>query len=66
MVVRRKAKKSVVRAKKKSKRKGGNFGGLKIKPDAVLAKVIGTGAVSPAEMTKKIWVYIKAKKLMKR
>jgi chromatin remodeling complex protein RSC6 len=42
------------------------FGGMKIIPDATFAAVIGKGAVSPAEMTKKIWVYIKKKKLLKR
>jgi chromatin remodeling complex protein RSC6 len=49
-----------------AKKKGGAFGGMKIRPDAVLAKVIGGGAVSPAEMTKKLWVYIKKNKLMKK
>ena len=48
------------------KRKGPAFGGYKIKPDANLAKVIGAKAVSPAEMTKKIWSYIKRKRLARR
>lgn len=39
------------------------FGGYKIHPDEHLAKVIGKGAVSPAEMTKRLWKYIKSKKL---
>jgi len=39
------------------------FGGYKIHPDEHLAKVIGKGAVSPAEMTKQLWKYIKSKKL---
>ncbi len=42
------------------------FGGYKIKPDANLAKIIGSKPVSPAEMTKKIWAYIKKKRLGKR
>ena len=39
------------------------FGGYQIKPDANLARVIGSKAVSPSEMTKKLWQYVKAKKL---
>jgi chromatin remodeling complex protein RSC6 len=42
------------------------FGGYHIVPDEHLAKVIGKGKVSPAEMTKKLWKYIKAKKLARR
>lgn len=42
------------------------FGGMTIKPDANLAKIIGSGAVPPSAMTKKLWAYIKAKKLLKR
>ena len=41
------------------------FGGMKIKPDAKLGAIIGNGALTPAQMTKKIWVYIKRKKLVK-
>lgn len=39
------------------------FGGYAIHPDENLAKVIGKAAVSPAEMTKALWKYIKSKKL---
>lgn len=42
------------------------FGGYHIVPDGNLAKVIGKGAVSPSEMTKKLWKYIKSKKLARR
>ena len=42
------------------------FGGMKIKPDANLAKIIGHSAVAPSLMTKKIWVYIKKHKLMSK
>ena len=42
------------------------FGGYQIKPDEHLAKIIGKKAVSPAEMTKKLWHYIKAKRLARR
>jgi chromatin remodeling complex protein RSC6 len=39
------------------------FGGYHIVPDEHLAKIIGKGKVSPSEMTKKLWAYVKAKKL---
>lgn len=42
------------------------FGGYHIVPDVNLAKVIGKGSVSPAEMTKKLWHYIKSHKLAKK
>jgi chromatin remodeling complex protein RSC6 len=42
------------------------FGGYQIKPDEDLAKIIGSGAVSPSEMTKKIWQYIKKHNLSKK
>jgi len=42
------------------------FGGYQIKPDANLAKIIGNKAVSPAEMTKKLWKYIKSHRLAKK
>ncbi|MFC1727923.1 SWIB/MDM2 domain-containing protein [Nanoarchaeota archaeon] len=56
-------------AKKKPAKKGGKrlpFGGMVIKPDADLAKIIGKKAVPPSAMTKAIWVYIKKKKLLKK
>lgn len=42
------------------------FGGMMIKPDAKLAAIIGSGAVPPSKMTKKIWAYIKSHKLLKK
>jgi chromatin remodeling complex protein RSC6 len=39
------------------------FGGYRITPDSDFAKIVGKAPVTPAEMTKKVWVYIKAKKL---
>ncbi len=42
------------------------FGGMTIRPDAALAKVIGSGSVAPSEMTKKLWAYIKRNKLLKK
>ena len=63
-VKRRKAKKKP--KKRKTKRKGKAFGGYMIKPDANMAKIIGNKPVSPAQMTKKIWAYIKRKRLAKK
>ena len=59
----RKAKK---RPKRKTKKKGKAFGGYMIRPDANMAKIIGNKPVSPAQMTKKIWAYIKKKRLAKK
>lgn len=42
------------------------FGGYKIHPDVHLGKVIGNKPVAPSEMTKKLWDYIKKKKLARR
>lgn len=42
------------------------FGGMTIRPDANLAKVIGSGAVAPSAMTKKLWAYIKKNKLLRK
>ncbi len=49
-----------------AKRRGKPFGGLTIKPDGALAKIIGNSKVAPSQMTKKLWAYIKRKKLLKR
>ncbi len=42
------------------------FGGFRIVPDESLAKIIGKGAVSPSQMTKKILQYIKKHKLSRK
>ena len=42
------------------------FGGYMIRPDKDFAKIVGRAPVSPAQMTKKIWGYIKRKRLAKR
>ncbi len=42
------------------------FGGYQIVPDEKLAAIIGSAAVTPSEMTKKIWAYIKSHKLAKK
>ncbi|MCX6798698.1 MAG: hypothetical protein NTW59_01210 [Candidatus Diapherotrites archaeon] len=42
------------------------FGGYKISfkgCEDSMEKVFGSGAIAPSEMTKKLWVYIKGKKL---
>ena len=43
------------------------FGGYSISfksaSDSTLSDVFGTGALTPSEMTKKLWAYIKRKKL---
>jgi chromatin remodeling complex protein RSC6 len=52
--------------RKKSRRKKPAFGGYKIKPDANFAKIIGSRPVSPSQMTKKVWAYIKRKRLARK
>jgi len=55
--------------RKKARRKGGKrkpFGGYQIKPDAKLGAVIGMRPVTPSQMTKKIWQYIKRKRLARK
>lgn len=54
------------KARRKTKRRKPHFGGYKIKPDASFSKIIGKKAVSPAQMTKKVWAYIKKKRLATR
>jgi len=63
-----KKRKKVTKKKKKTKRKAPKkpFGGMKIKPDAKLGEIIGKAAITPSQMTKKIWAYIKRKKLLKK
>lgn len=39
------------------------FGGFQIRPDAKLGAIIGTAPLGPAQMTKKLWEYIKKNKL---
>lgn len=56
----------VRRCATKKRAKKGVFGGMKIKPDANLAKIIGNKPLAPSEMTKKLWQYVKRKKLIKR
>ena len=70
MAKRKKARKVKRKVKKKAKkkRKGPKkpFGGMKICPDKNLATVLGKACVTPSQMTKKLWAYIKKKRLMKK
>lgn len=63
-----KKRKKKVTKKKKTKRKAPKkpFGGMKIKPDDKLGAIVGKAAITPSQMTKKIWAYIKRKKLLKK
>jgi len=54
------------RSKSKSKSKKKPFGGYSISFSGrteTLEQVFGRGSVTPSEMTKKIWKFIKAKRL---
>ncbi len=46
------------------------FGGYTISfkavADATLGEVFGSGAITPSEMTKKLWVFVKKKGLSKK
>ena len=46
------------------------FGGYTISfasvKDTTVGEVFGTGAITPSEMTKKIWVFVKKKGLSKK
>ncbi len=46
------------------KRKGKPFGGMTVRPDGNLAKVVGKGKLPPTKMTKNLWNYFKRKKLL--
>ena len=65
-VAKRKVKKKAPKKKTKRKAPKKPFGGMKICPDKVLAGVIGKACVSPSQMTKKLWAYVKKKKLLKK
>jgi flagellar protein FlaI len=47
---------------KHKKRKGG-FGKYRIVPDKNLSEIIGKKPLSPSQMTKKVWDYVKSRKL---
>jgi len=80
LAAKRKSKKSTTKrrsikpkskSKKKSKSKGKKkpFGGYAISFSGrteTVEQVFGKGAVTPSEMTKKIWQFIKAKRLSNR
>ena len=59
-----KAKRKTTKAKRKTKKKA--FGGYSISfknRDESLEQVFGKGNLAPSEMTKKLWKFIKSKKL---
>ena len=65
----RKKKRATKRKSNPRRKKGGKkkpFGGIVIVPDKNLAPIMGNKPLPPSQMTKKIWAYIKRKKLLKR
>lgn len=40
------------------------FGGMTVRPDIALAKIIGSVKQAPSKMTKNLWGYFKRKKLL--
>jgi len=67
----KRATKSKSKPKKKSKSKGKSkpFGGYAISFSGrteTVEEVFGKGAITPSEMTKRIWKFVKAKKLSNR
>jgi len=67
----RRTTKSKSKPKKKSKSKGNKkpFGGYAISFSGrteTVEEVFGKGAITPSEMTKRIWKFIKAKRLSNR
>ena len=59
-----KAKRKTTKAKRKTKKK--SFGGYSISfknRDESLEQVFGKGNLAPSEMTKKLWKFIKSKRL---
>ncbi|MEW5945365.1 MAG: SWIB/MDM2 domain-containing protein [bacterium] len=68
MVAKKKAKKKVAKkaakkVAKKSKRKPSAAFMKPMKPDAVLAAIVGDKAIPRTEITKRIWAYVKKNKL---
>ena len=60
----KKTKRKTTKAKRKTKKKA--FGGYSISfknRDETLEQVFGKGNVAPSEMTKKLWKFIKSKRL---
>ena len=62
-----KTKRKATKAKRKTKKKA--FGGYSISfknRDETLEQVFGKGNIAPSEMTKKLWKFIKSKRLGKK
>ena len=60
----KKTKRKTTKAKRKTKKKA--FGGYSISfknRDESLEQVFGKGSIAPSEMTKKLWKFIKSKRL---
>jgi chromatin remodeling complex protein RSC6 len=61
--VKKSVKKAVKKVKKASKRKPNAAFMKPVKPDAVLAAVVGSAGLPRTELTKKLWAYIKRNNL---
>jgi hypothetical protein len=67
LATKRKSKKRTTRSKSKSSKKP--FGGYAISfsgRQETVEEVFGKGKITPSEMTKKIWKFVKAKRLSSR
>ena len=60
MATRKSSKKS---SKKRASKKSSGGLNAKLKPSASLAAIVGSGAQSRGQVTKKLWIYIKRQKL---
>lgn len=56
-------KRKAIHVKRTKRLKKESFGGYKIYPDEALKEIIGNKPLSPSQMTKNVWKYIKSKKL---
>ena len=53
-------------SRRRTKRRGKPFGGYEIVPDEHLARIVGKKPVSPSQMTKNVWSYVKRKRLARK
>jgi chromatin remodeling complex protein RSC6 len=61
--VKRRKKKKAAKKKKRKKRKPNKAFMAPVQPDAKLAKVVGSKPLPRTQLTKKLWQYIKRRKL---
>jgi chromatin remodeling complex protein RSC6 len=61
--VKRRKKKKAAKKKRRKKRKPNKAFMAPVQPDAKLAKVVGSKPLPRTQLTKKLWKYIKRKKL---